>query len=548
MKRGLLFLSVFTTYFGYSQVVQSDVDQLDFGQVMYETPTTQMLQLTNLTDEEVQIEEFVFYEVYESSPFEVIDAPSSIPANGSVSIEIQFDPIHNIDHNTELIVKTSGDRGSISIDLRGVCEYPGNYYDLTHDLLDDDLKEAFQDILNDGTTELSYGGARDEMFMEIDNQRVNGQGSVENRLTRAYLGTDAVGYSSRQDAQSNYGLNTEHTFPQGQFNSNFPMQSDIHHLFPTDGDANSARGSLRFGNVVSGVDWSEGGSQRGFNSSGEQVFEPRDGQKGRSARAILYFLLRYQNFGGHVSADMESTVIDWHNQFPPNEIDVQRSEDIFAVQGSRNPLADYPQFVNRIFSFRTDEDRPNIGELVVSDEEVSFGLVQGDEVTYNVILTNIGERFFNVSSVDVAGTGFSLIDDQADSFVILPGESSSIQVQFDPNLLEGLGSGNLTFNTNLDAFPSITIPLSAEGLLALQDLSDLDIVMYPNPAREEFYLKGNSSDIDDVIILDMMGRVVKEFSNSQTSYPLNSLENGVYLVEVLMNNGTIGIQRLVLQP
>jgi endonuclease I len=116
-------------------------------------------------------------------------------------------------------------------------------------------------------------------------------------LTRAYLGTDAVSYVSRSDLFNNYDVNCEHTFPQGNFNQNLPMRSDIHHLFPTDVDANSTRGSLRFGNVVSGVDWSEGGSQRGLNGSGEQVFEPRDGQKGMSARGILYFLARYQNYG-----------------------------------------------------------------------------------------------------------------------------------------------------------------------------------------------------------------------------------------------------------
>ncbi|MCH2216209.1 MAG: hypothetical protein MK086_13660, partial [Flavobacteriales bacterium] len=131
MKRSLLFLSFFSTYFAHSQVVQSDVDQLDFGTVVYENPTTQSIELTNLTDEEVQIEEFLFFSVYETLPFEVINAPSNIPANGSVTVDIEFDPVHNIDHNTELIIRTSGNRGSLSIDLRGICDYDNEYYEDT---------------------------------------------------------------------------------------------------------------------------------------------------------------------------------------------------------------------------------------------------------------------------------------------------------------------------------------------------------------------------------------------------------------------------------
>ena len=95
-------------------------------------------------------------------------------------------------HNSELVIKTSGNRGAISIDLVGDCQYSNTYYDDTYDLLDSPLKDVFNDILAEGYQLFNYDVDRDEMFMVIDNQQVNGQGSAQSRLTRAYIWTDAV--------------------------------------------------------------------------------------------------------------------------------------------------------------------------------------------------------------------------------------------------------------------------------------------------------------------------------------------------------------------
>jgi hypothetical protein len=544
MNKVFTLLAVLIGFSATAQVIQSSVTSVDFEQVNYGEPETISIELTNLSNEEVQIEDVVFFDIYESSPFQINDLPSSIPANGTVMLEVVFDPLHNIDHNTEMIIKTSGDRGALAIDLQGACDYPGDYYDETFGELDQDLKEALNEVLAQGQITHDYGAARDEMYLIIDNQQVNGQGSSQNRLTRAYLGTDAVSYVSRSDLFNNYDVNCEHTFPQGNFNQNLPMRSDIHHLFPTDVDANSTRGSLRFGNVVSGVDWSEGGSQRGLNGSGEQVFEPRDGQKGMSARGILYFLARYQNYGGHLSANMEIAMKEWHFEYPPTAVDVQRNEDIFAYQNNRNPFADYPQMVHRIFSFRSDQDRPNIGELVLSHDEADFGVVEGESADFNVVLANTGERFFSVSNVSVSGAGFSLAAGQEDDFVVVQGGSANLSVSFDPSLSQGISTGNLTFSTNLSGSETVTIPLSAEGVLGLSNLSDLGIVLHPNPAQDVFRLSGTSSEILTVQLLDIQGREVKTFANSSSVYPLESVSNGIYLVKVYFQNGTSGIQRL----
>jgi len=133
MNKAIVFLAILISYSASAQIVESSSTSIDFGVVDYENPETISIDLTNLSDEEIQIEEVLFFTIYESSPFQIVDLPNVIPANGTVMLEVIFNPEHNIDHNTEMIIKTSGNRGAIAVDLRGSGEYPGEYYDATFD-------------------------------------------------------------------------------------------------------------------------------------------------------------------------------------------------------------------------------------------------------------------------------------------------------------------------------------------------------------------------------------------------------------------------------
>jgi hypothetical protein len=242
---------------------------------------------------------------------------------------------------------------------------------------------------------------------------------------------------------------------------------------------------------------------------------------------------------------METALRGWHIEHPPTAVDIQRNEDIFAYQNNRNPFVDYPQFADRIFSFRTEENRPNIGELVVSHTEADFGIVEGSPESFDVVVSNTGERFFSISNVSVSGNGFSLSADQQDPFNLLDGEASTIRVVFDPSLAQGVTDGFLTFETNLSASPEITIPLSAEGILSLSDVVDVDVKLYPNPAGEWFRITDSESRIQNVRLLDIQGREIQSYPAQETEYSVNEVGNGIYLVETIFENGERGIGRLV---
>lgn len=538
-----------------AQPLSTDLSALNFGSLVYGQKDSMEIELINLLTEDLVIEDMQFFDYYVSTPFYVTNFPTLIPVGGSASIYVVYEPIHNMQHNSELVVKTSGNRGAISVDLRGDCTYAIDYYEGTHNLLDEDLKTALNDILGTGYQEASYDVARDEMFMVVDNQLVNGQGSAQNTVTGVYTGEDAVGYANRQQVQqAPYNFNTEHIYPQGMFNQNLPMRSDLHHLAPTKIFANSARGNLRFGEVVSGVAVGSGGSMVGNDSNGQEVFEPRDEQKGNNVRAIMYFVLRYQNYGGFMSLQQANVCRDWNRDFPPDGIAIARNEAVYDFQNNRNPFVDYPQFADRIYAFHIEQDRPNVGDLQVSHESVDFGYVPevGSPAVFQLVLTNIGERFLIVSDFALENNAsgvFTFDENQSNSEVINVGESVSIPIHFTGSGSADAYNALLTFSTNLAGSESMSLPVSVGTVVSTAQAGMPDAMLVPNPFGESLHFTSVSDTeaVHSVWVYDISGRLCKQYSNHTGSYSTGDLDPGIYHFVVEMKNGTRSVQKMVRQ-
>ena len=556
MKHLYLFIIAITFFFtptiSQAQSVSLSTGQIDFGTLAFGDSDSVLVELTNLKNEEIDVYQPEFFDVYNTSPFYINQYPTTISGNGTASFYVVYKPIHNITHNSEMVIKTSGNRGAAAIDLIGDCEYENSYYDLTHDMIDEDLEEALQDILDDNYQDYGYNGARDRIFMEIDNQMVNGQGSAQNRITRSYIGTDAVGYTSRSNAQSAFNLNTEHTFPQGFFNQNLPMRADMHHLFVTDVNANSTRANYAFGYAVSNITWQEGGSKQGLDASGTNVFEPRDAQKGKSARAVLYFVVRYQNFGGFLTANQELVLREWCAEFPPNEVDMTRNEDIFNFQNNRNPFVDYPQFLDRIYNIRLDQNRPNVGYLAVSAAEASFGDVSqtGDE-TFNIVLTNYGERFITVNNLEFtenSTSSFAFGSEVPASIVVNPGESAYLPVICTATSSSDDLEAMLNFSTTAANGNSYEIPVMADFSTGLASISEYQsVVVSPNPFLYQVELKNLNDQVSQIQVYDISGRLCKSITGNVKTIPMNDFQSGIYQMVVTLSNGDIFTRKLVKQ-
>jgi Secretion system C-terminal sorting domain len=87
----------------------------------------------------------------------------------------------------------------------------------------------------------------------------------------------------------------------------------------------------------------------------------------------------------------------------------------------------------------------------------------------------------------------------------------------------------------------IVIPLESGSSNA--PVKETDLVLYPNPTSDfaEFYLNG-SNKIQSVRILDMRGRDIKRLSNvngKQTRIDMSDVPNGLYMAEVMTENGRV---------
>lgn len=203
---------------------------------------------------------------------------------------------------------------------------------------------------------VGYGTARRLLMGQIHLQNNNGQYFVkdvycEKEFTnRDFGGGQDIG-PGRIPRDSK--LNTEHTWPQSRFNSGMSkdaQKSDLHHLYPTHSEMNSIRGNHKFGEVdvpdrALPCPTSKYGTAKG---SHEDIFEPPTAHKGNVARALFYFSVRYRL---RIDPQEEAFLKKWHQQDPVDQDEQDRNEQIYKVQGNRNPFIDHPELVSQISDF-----------------------------------------------------------------------------------------------------------------------------------------------------------------------------------------------------
>ena len=160
--------------------------------------------------------------------------------------------------------------------------------------------------------------------------------------------------------------------------------SDLHHLRPAESGLNSARGNNKYGTVANReshkVYYEDNQNNPvalgGYNYS--KVFEPIDEVKGDVARIVLYVYVHYNSytssiFGGHATtngsrqsnsfgalpirniinanSDREAfdLLIAWNESDHVDDVERNRNEAVYALQGNRNPFVDHPEFINAIW-------------------------------------------------------------------------------------------------------------------------------------------------------------------------------------------------------
>lgn len=155
---------------------------------------------------------------------------------------------------------------------------------------------------------------------------------------------------SRQTA-GGLPINIEHALPKSKIKVT-AGQGDLHNLWPSIIDVNSARGNFALTGDIPGEDWLFTSSNTpelsgcdfevaSVKKQGGKVtlVEPAPLARGRLARSVLHMALAY----GVPLPELEwSMYLAWHEQFLPEADEQRRNDQIAQIQNTRNPFIDSP--------------------------------------------------------------------------------------------------------------------------------------------------------------------------------------------------------------
>tara|TARA_Y200000002_G_scaffold383093_1_gene403158 strand:- start:2082 stop:3212 length:1131 start_codon:yes stop_codon:yes gene_type:complete len=248
---------------------------------------------------------------------------------------------------------------------------PSTYYQEANGLSAEELKEALYQIISNHLV-FPYTSSATDTWDII--QQSDQDPTEHNNMILVYTGRsqdkgyrDGSGnytqYENGNGTQSN-SWNREHVWPKSH---GFPDEddnayTDVHNLKPCDRSVNSSRGTK---------DFDFGGNQHNEASdcnTDSDSWEPPDYVKGDIARILFYMVIRYDPGFDHNNNtfDLElvdyttpnnndpilgklSSLIQWHNDDPVDDFEINRNEIIFGFQENRNPFIDHPNLVNYLW-------------------------------------------------------------------------------------------------------------------------------------------------------------------------------------------------------
>lgn len=303
---------------------------------------------------------------------------------------------------------------AIFLPVIAFSQVPAGYYNGTAGLSGYALKTKLHEILSTKVYSYNYSDIVDYYVNTDKDSYYENNNSVLDIYTENPTGAE-LEYNFTQNIGSanaeGLGFNKEHGMPQSTYYGIYPMYSDIHYLIPTDARINQLRSNYPYGRTT-GLE--NNGTSHNCNSPNttpcivsngsklgksitpgytNTVYEPIDEFKGDVARFLLYFITRYEgslnsfNFmlstnplDGNEESGYESWYInmlkDWNTLDPVSVRETDRNNAVFAVEKTRNPFIDHPEWVNLIWSETTDAIAPAApSSVVVSQTAESYAIL-----------------------------------------------------------------------------------------------------------------------------------------------------------------------------
>jgi len=428
-----------------------------------------------------------------------------------------------------------------------VAQIPPGYYDSAAGLYQGDLKTALHNII-DNHSVVTYSSLW--THFQTTDDRMNDAGTAT--IVHTMYSDDSAGpdldFTFVTDqcgsaAAEGDCYNREHTTPKSYWGGStaHDAYTDIHHVVPSDGYNNSFRSNYPYAIVdLTNVSYTtNNGSMMGdtataIPSYSGNVFEPADEYKGDFARMVFYTVTRYENemsawhnqtangdlvLSGDTWPSLESWAIDlylqWHDADPVDQKEIDRNNDIYTIQGNRNPFIDEPQYAHLVWDdpIVLTVDYLDFSTKIVEGEVILNWEVQADEdvISYEIQESNnaVLVRSHSVHS-RTGNTHYQVILD-------LPDESTYYRVL----------ATNDEGNQLATSWAYIKVEAEEYGITWI----NTDVVRI-NLEQRDFY---------NYRLVDSSGRIVdaKYYLSLPTEVTLSGLTNGVYFLEVFSSEKRI---------
>lgn len=252
-------------------------------------------------------------------------------------------------------------------------QIPAGYYNSASGLTGAALKTALYHII-DNHTVLTYTNVW-TAFQATDDKPDGSVWDIYSNCYYTFIINQCGTYSGECDC-----YNREHSFPRSWYLSEYPMFSDLFHVYPADAKVNEMRSDHPFGKVTNPTYISGNGSKVGpcsYPGFSGTVFEPVDEYKGDIARSYFYMATRYENliagWQANGTADnvlngtsfpcFDSWFInmlgEWHVADPVSQKEIDRNNEIYnTYQHNRNPYIDHPEYVYQVWGVGTPPVKP----------------------------------------------------------------------------------------------------------------------------------------------------------------------------------------------
>lgn len=314
-------------------------------------------------------------------------------------------------------------------------------------------------------------------------------------------------YNFSNGAGATKGMNIEHSVPKSWWGDAYDETAtpltrfkydgsyDLHHLTPSDADANMAKSNYPLG-VVDSPSFDNGVTKVGTgqaNGRATNLFEPADEYKGDFARMYLYFVTCYQDYSWKSSALSmfaqnsyptlnaygQSLLLKWHRQDPVSQKEIDRNNAVYSFQGNRNPFIDYPNMVEYIWGDSTNYEFSFSGQstsapsISISNDKIEFGYI-GTETSKDKeiyikgknLTTDITAKLLNNDSGDFSLGMSNLPAHELNTTGI------NLAITFSPR---SIGTRNVTLRLSSDEL-SAPVDITISGTVLLPDASYLRII------------------------------------------------------------------------